>query len=250
MSTAQETMVEQEPMTGHETRPAVLDRPDFGIDEFSYRPMPPLVPVSIAFTCLSLLAMLSELLLVIPLLGIAIAFFAYYQVSRSRGDLSGGGVALVCLVLMLLSFVGFGAVHVLAYTTEVPDGYTRVNFTADISQKGFETIMGRMGPHPDVAKLANKPIYLKGYMYPFRDTHGLKSFVLCKDTGECCFGGQPKPTDMILVNMTDGQTVTYQDKRLVGVAGVLRIDPTHDASGLNPVYQMDCKVFAPAKTWY
>jgi hypothetical protein len=195
--------------------------------------------------------MLSELLLVVPLVGIVLAFVAYFQVSRSRGDLSGGGLALGSLILMLLMFLGFGASHVIAYTTEVPDGYERINFTTDISQKGFETVGGRMAIHPDVAKLANKPIYLKGYMYPFRETHGLKSFVLCKDTGECCFGGKPKPTDMILINMTDDQAVNYQDKRLVGVAGILRVEPkTIDESGLTPVYQMDCKFFAPAKTWY
>jgi hypothetical protein len=239
MSAVQETMSE------------TLDRPGFGADEFNYRPLPVLVPVSMAFVCLSLLALLSELLLVVPLLGIVLAFIAYFQVSRSRGELSGGGLALTSLVLTLLMFTGFGTLHLIAYTTEVPEGYTKINFTTDISQKGFETAGGRLGIHPDVAQLADKPIYLKGYMYPFRETHGLKSFVLCKDAGECCFGGQPKPTDMILINMTDDQMVNYQDKRLVGVAGILRVEPKKlDESGLTPIYQMDCKFFAPAKTWY
>ena len=234
----------------HESMTNSMETANFGPEDFSYRPMPVLVPVSMVFTVLSILAMLSDLLLIVPLIGIVFAFVSYYQISRSRGELSGGGMALASLVLMLLMFAGFGALHVHAYTSEVPANFTRVNFTADISKKGFASQDGMPAVHPDVAKLADKPIYLKGYMYPTRETRGLKSFVLCKDMGECCFGGQPKPTDMILINMPEGQTVNFQDKRLVGVAGTLRVEPTYDESGLNPVYQLDCKFFAPAKTWY
>lgn len=227
-----------------------LNSSEFAKDEFQYRPMPPLVAVGMAFVCLSMLAGLSDLLLVVPLLGVLISFIAYYQISRSQGELGGGPLALTSLVLMLVMFIAFSALHLHSYATEVPEGYARVNFNADISQKGFEVSGGALGVHPDVAKLSDKPIYLKGYMYPFRETHGLKSFVLCKDSGECCFGGQPKPTDMILIHMTDGKTVDFHEKMLVGVAGTLRIEPTFDESGLRPIYQLDCQFFAPAKTWY
>ena len=233
-----------------EMRPEISTRQEHREEEFLYRPMPPLVPISLAFVFLSMLAGLSDLLLVVPLFGAALAFVGYYQISRSQGELSGSVLALVSLVTMLIMFMGFGALHLHSYATEVPTGFSRIDFTNDISKKGFATIDGKVGIHPEVAKLADKPIYLKGYMYPFRETHGLKTFVLCKDSGECCFGGQPKPTDMILINMVDGATVNYLNKQLVGVAGTLRIEPKYDASGLMPVYQLDCKHFAPAKTWY
>ena len=233
-----------------ETMTDTMNPTEFRVDEFQYRPVPPLVAVSMAFTCLSLLAVISDLLLVVPLVGIVLAFVAYYQISRSHGDLSGGVLALSSIILMLLMFIVFGAMHLYSYASEVPDGFSRINFTSDISKKGFETTGQKLGIHPDVAKLADKPIYLKGYMYPFRESRGLTSFVLCKDSGECCFGGQPLPTDMILVNMIGGAKADYQNKRLVGVAGTLRVEPTYDASGLSPIYQMDCKYFAPAKTWY
>ena len=55
---------------------------------------------------------------------------------------------------------------------------------------------------------------------------------------------------MILIHMTDGKTVDFHEKMLVGVAGTLRIEPTFDESGLRPIYQLDCQFFAPAKTWY
>jgi hypothetical protein len=146
-------------------------RTEFEFDEFSYRPMPAMVPVSMAFTVLSCLALMSDLLLIVPLIGIVIAFIAYFQVSRSQGNLSGGGLAIGSMVVMLAMFLGFGTMHVHAYTTEVPDGYARVNFTSDISLKGLQTADGQIGIHPDVAKLANQPIYLNGYLYPVRVTH-------------------------------------------------------------------------------
>ena len=225
-------------------------RSDFEQDEFHYRPMPALVAVSIGFTCLSLLGLMSELLLIVPLVGVLIAFIAYYQIARSQGDLSGGPIAITTLGIMLAMFVGFGAMHLHSYTSEVPEGYSRVSFVSDIAAKGFQVVGQQRMVHPDVATLAGQPVYLKGYMYPFRETKGLKSFVLCKDSGECCFGGQPQATDMILVNMVGDGTADYFDKRLVGVAGTFRVEPTYDASGLQPVYQLDCKYFAPAKTWY
>ena len=227
-----------------------LKQSEFGRDEFQYRPMPPLVPVSMAFVCLSMLAGLSDLLLIVPLVGIVLAFIAYYQISKSQGELSGGPMALSSLVLMLAIFIAFAGLHLHSYATEIPPGFQRVNFNSDISQKGFPVQNGQMGVHADVAKLAEKPIYLKGYMFPFRETRDLKQFVLCKDSGDCCFGGQPKPTDMILIHMKGGKTVNYHEKQLVGVAGTLRIEPTYDESGLTPVYQLDCTYFAPAKTWY
>lgn len=227
-----------------------LNSPEFAQDEFQYRPMPALVPISMAFVCLSMLAGLSDLLLIVPLVGILVAFLAYYQISHSRGELSGAPLALSSLMLMLAMFIGFSALHLHSYATEVPEGFARVNFNHDISQKGVDFSGGNLGVHTDVAKLADKPIYLKGYMYPYRETQGLSSFVLCKDSGECCFGGQPKPTDMILINMKGGKTVNYHDKMLIGVAGTFRIEPTFDESGLRPIYQMDCQYFAPAKTWY
>lgn len=264
MSSVKEPMAEFEAVPTHieqdgsSTKPVREERfvstnyaqSGFEQDEFHYRPMPALVAVSIAFTCLSLLSLMSELLLVVPLVGVLIAFIAYYQIARSQGDLSGGPIALTTLSIMLAMFVGFGAMHLHSYTSEVPNGYSRVSFVSDIAAKGFQIEGRQQTVHPDVAKLAGQEVYLKGYMYPFREIHGLKSFVLCKDSGECCFGGQPQATDMILVNMVGDETADYHDKRLVGVAGTFKVEPTYDASGLKPVYQLDCKHFAPAKTWY
>lgn len=76
-------------------------------------------------------------------------------------------------------------------------------------------------------------------MYPSRQREGLKEFVLVKDTGDCCFGKQPKLSDMIVVHMKDGQTVNYREQQLVSVAGVFRIAGVHQAGDIVGLYAMD-----------
>ena len=42
-----------------------FNRPEYGADDFQYRPMPPLVPISLAFVFLSMLAGLQGAILLI-----------------------------------------------------------------------------------------------------------------------------------------------------------------------------------------
>lgn len=216
--------------------------------EFTYRPIPLLVPISLGFVFLSIMAALTAELLVIPLVGATLAIIARRQIRQSEGQLSGDWLALASLVLQIAIGVVFAAMHSYSYATELPPGFERVNFTMQISKKGFTNEGGRLGIHPDVQKLVDQKVMIKGYMYPQKTSDGLTTFVLCKDSGDCCFGGQPKPTDMILVNMK-GDAAQFRTG-LVAVAGVFRASPTVDESGLQPVYQLDCEHFGAAKTWY
>lgn len=217
--------------------------------EFVYRPIPALVPVSMAFVFISLIAAMWDVLLVIPLVGVLVAAFAWRQVRRSQGTLSGGWLAATSLMLQLAMLTGFGALHVYCYATEVPEGFERIRFKTDISKKGFTTVDGQVGIHPDVQKLTDKKVMIKGYMYPTKQMTNIKSFVLCVDNGDCCFGGQPKPSDMILVKMQDDKTVNFYDNKvMVAVSGVFRVQPEVDETGLQPVYQLEGEFFGKAKT--
>lgn len=232
------------------TSMACLDpREELYSSEFEYRPVPPLVPVSAAFVLLSLSAFAWDMLLIVPLIGSVLAFLGWRQVSRSAGAYSGGLMAAACALLLPMMTASAAGLHLYFYATEVPEGFQRVSFATDIADKGFLTDRGEMGIHPDVEALADQPVFLKGYMYPTRDTLNLSSFVLCKDSGDCCFGGQPKMTDMVYVEMEPGRTVDYR-AGLVSVAGVFRTTPSLDPTGLNPVYKLDGQYFSGAKTSY
>lgn len=232
-----------------ETRLNSIAGPAFESQEFLYRPIPLLVPISMGFVFLSLTAAMMAELITVPVVGAILAFVALRQIRASAGNLSGGWMALISLVAQVAMTVSFTAMHVYSYATEVPEGFERVSFAADISKKGFVNEGGFLGIHPDVQKLVNQKVMIKGYMYPTKSIEGLTSFVLCRDNGDCCFGGQPKTTDMILVHMKGTNHVRFR-QGLVAVAGVFRAEPTVDETGLQPVYQLECDYFGPAKTWY
>lgn len=217
--------------------------------EFLYRPIPMLVPISMGFIFLSLTSAMIPELLFIPAIGAILGFVALRQIRQSQGNLSGQWMAIGSIASQVLIGGAFASMHAYSFATEVPPGFERVNFTADISKKGFVNEGGLMGLHPDVQKLVGQKVMIKGYMYPSKTIDGIKTFVLCKDNDQCCFGGQPKITDMIQVRMNGDKAARYRTG-MVAVAGVFVAQPTVDESGLQPVYQLECEVFGPAKTWY
>jgi hypothetical protein len=49
-------------------------------------------------------------------------------------------------------------------------------------------------------------------------------FLLVRDQGDCCFGGNPKITDRVLVQLADAGGVEFTP-RIVKVAGRFRVEP-------------------------
>jgi hypothetical protein len=133
----------------------------------------------------------------------------------------------------------------------VPAGFARVNFLDDISKKGFvESKTSNEFFHPDVKKLDGQKVFLKGYMYPTKQINGLTTFLLVKDMGQCCFGGNPKPCDMVLINMDQRKAVNYMTG-LVSVAGVFHCQPmAFSQANLNPVYTMDGTLVENSRTMF
>ena len=217
--------------------------------EFEYRPMPVLIPVCSAFAFFSLTAFMIDWLLAVPAVGILLASAALWQIRRGEGAYGGRSAAWALIGAMLVELSGAVAFHGYSFATEVPEGFQRVNFTGDISKYELKTINGEVQIPEPVQKLNEQPVFLKGYMYPTREMHDLKRFVLCKDMGQCCFGGNPKPTDMIVVEMDGHQTVDHRTG-LVSIAGIFRTHADAEAGDLNPVYQLDCSYFDVAKTSY
>lgn len=216
-------------------------------NEFDYRPVAVLAPVSLFLGLASSLILFGLIGAVICILGIVVGSICLWQIRRSFGELGGRTLGRIGLSLSVLFLVSGSALHAYSFATEVPEGYERLSFNNDIAKKGFVVQNGATGLHPDVQQLAEKKVFVKGYMYPTGEEEGLTAFILCKDNQQCCFGGQPKLTDMILVEMQDGATVDYTQS-LVSVAGVFRTNTGGGAAGQNPVYQIDGVQAGRAKT--
>ena len=126
---------------------------------------------------------------------------------------------------------GFG-INIFQTAFEVPAGCLPIS---------YEALQPRPGePVPASAReLDGKRVFIKGYMYPSSQMTGIREFVLCRDNGTCCFGGQPKLTDMIQVDLKEPLTLDYQTG-LRRVAGTFRVEPNAAGRGMGSVlYRLD-----------
>lgn len=217
--------------------------------DFEYRPMPALVSVIGAFAFFSLTAFIMDWLLLVPVVGLLLSAMALWQIRNSRGAYGGQLATWLLAGVLFLELTGATALYAYSFATEVPEGFQRVSFANDISKFELKTVDGELKIPEPVQQLHEQPVFLKGYMYPESDKFGRRRFVLCKDMGECCFGGNPKSTDMIVVEMDKHRTVDIKTG-MVSVAGVFRTNADVGAAGLYPVYKLNCSFFSTAQTSY
>ena len=227
--------------------------PSPATNTFDYHPVPILAPVSLFLGITSLFAFITIGGLPIALIGLAVSAWCLLRILRSDGVMGGRMFATAGLILSAVSFVGGAVTQSVLYANEVPEGYTRMNFTDDISKKGFVIENGYRMPHPDVMALDGEKIFLKGYMYPSGRTEDFAAFVFCRDSGDCCFGGTPKLEDMIVVTMPEGETVDFING-LVSVAGTFHLGRDRGGmsfgqmTGAEPIFEMTATLVEPAQT--
>ncbi|MEZ6068342.1 MAG: hypothetical protein R3B90_22100 [Planctomycetaceae bacterium] len=155
------------------------------------------------------------------------------------------------MALGLVMTVGGTLLTVHRYRTEVPAGFQRISFTRDISRKGIgfaerDGVPSAVIPQ-DVMALVGKKIYVKGFMYPGSRENYITQFVLCKDNGQCCFGGEPALQDMIGIQLQDDNTTDFTPT-LVGVAGTLELNENYQGGKVEPLYLLKAEQVAEALT--
>ena len=164
-------------------------------------------------------SLLSPWMIVVPLCGIVCGIVALGNIKKFPLELSGTGLAKIGLAASAVLGVAAPSYHTYIYFTEVPDGYERVSFST-LSTKSYEPDF----PSQNALQLDGKPIFIKGYIHPTSvSSSKAKKFILIPDLGTCCFGGQPRLTDMIEVTLTGNQTVK-PSYRKIKLAGVLKVD--------------------------
>ncbi|MCA9115800.1 MAG: hypothetical protein KDA79_12010 [Planctomycetaceae bacterium] len=230
------------PTTARQLRSADLQ----AFEEFNYRPVPIMAPVTLFLGVSSSIALFGLTGIFVALAGCVCGVICLRQIQKAKGDLGGWWLGVTGLTLSAILLLGGSTLQAYSYATEVPEGYERVNFSDQIAKKGFVFQDGKTGIHPDVQALEGKQIFLKGYMYPTRESEGLTSFLLVKDNQQCCFGGQPQVTDMIMVQLPTSQAADYTQS-LVSVAGTFRISPSEGPANLTPIYLLDGTHFSRAR---
>ena len=158
----------------------------------------------------------------IQVVGFMIGLLGLYKIRRNNFELTGEKVAKAGVALSAVCFVVGGSWAAFVYMTEVPEGYERISFYTLDSE-------GATAGSPiseDAAKYHGKSVFIKGYVHPGVNGLGnISRFVLVGDLSACCFGGQPKPWDMVEVDLKPGDELTY-DMKLHRLWGTISIDVT------------------------
>lgn len=220
---------------------------DEGPSEFSYRPMSMLAVLAFAMSLLSLATLAIWFLLPLAIISVVLAVMAVFRVRAAKGEYGGLRLASTAVFLSTLAIAGGVGYQVYAYQTEVLEGYERVSFSRDISAKGIVTHEAMQMPHPDLLAMEGKKVFVKGFMYPTNQVFDLKSFLLVKDSDQCCFGGEPKLVDMIGVYMTAPELANYYSGR-VSVAGTFRINRDYKGGKLEAAFLLDGVEVKPSKS--
>ncbi|GAA5509283.1 hypothetical protein Rcae01_04782 [Novipirellula caenicola] len=172
--------------------------------EFPYRAVSRAAIASVVFFVLAFPGLIPTFspLLILTAVGIAAGIVGFRATKQFPDEYSGGALAKFGVIGNALLMVGGIGLHTYIYMTEVPDGYTRIPFHELQQPEGMPDIPTRFAYDIDGDK-----VFLKGYIHPASGSGALRQFILVPDLGTCCFGGQPKSSDMIEVTVTNGKNV-------------------------------------------
>ena len=216
----------------------VAQGPDFVADDYrQYRALSSLAVVSLVAGVLSALAFLDWMLAVIPMVGIVAGVFALRQIRANPDAYTGELFAMIGTVLCGVLWIGGWSRLAYVHATEVPPGYERISYD-DLQVDPYKP---DVFPPEKATQLDGKMVFIKGYVYQPTggQTTGLTRFILVRDKGQCCFGGNPKITDMIEVKMQGDLEAEFnmQPRKL---AGKFRIAPGQSIDGLaGALYHLD-----------
>ncbi|HEY1783906.1 MAG TPA: DUF4190 domain-containing protein [Pirellulales bacterium] len=200
-----------------------------------YRALSRAAVASLVAGIASLSALLTWFCLVFPVMGLLLGIYGWRAIRSRPDELAGLSVAKAGLALSALFAIVGPSWLLYQHATEVPGGYERIS---------YEELQPPRGAPADAVPtsalaLEGKKIFIKGYVYPGREIDGIKTFLLVRDQGDCCFGGNPKITDRIQVTLTDPLRLSYKS-RLHKLAGVFHVRPsTAVNAGGNVFYQLE-----------
>jgi hypothetical protein len=189
-------------------------------DSDQYRSVSKATVACLAFAVLSLSALMAQIFVILPILGVGFGLVAMANFRRYPDELVGKGPAKVGLIICTVLLVASIAMHAIIYATEVPENYQRISFR-DLAPNRRTSL-----PFSEKAlELNGKQIFIKGYVRPpSGKKRKLKNFIMVGDFGDCCFGGSPKITDVIAVKISIDETVDYS-YGLRRIGGVFKLNP-------------------------
>jgi hypothetical protein len=191
-----------------------------------YRALSGAAIAAAVLAALSPLAFFGWWLAAVPAIGLAVAVVALRDIAGRPRELTGRPLAFTAAIVSVLTLVGGLAWQSLVYSRELPPGFERLGYAQLQPAEGDPPLAV---PQAALA-LDGRDVLLKGYMYPGKQQLGIAQFLLVRDQGDCCFGGNPKITDRVLVQLSDASGIAFTP-RLVKIAGRFAVRPMGFAAG-------------------
>ena len=203
--------------------------------EVKYRSLNPLAVLSVVFGVLSILTVFTWFFGLIPLAGLVLGFLALRQIDEAPEETTGRGLARAGMGLCVGLWV-LGSYLFIAWRNEVPFGYTSISY-ADLQPD--QSVPGQMLPKKAI-ELDGRRIFLKGYMYPGRQSIAIKSFIMVPTRAHCKFCAANMPsTELVRVELVGDLTADFKSS-LVGIGGKLVVDPAAGPGDLPYRVEADC----------
>lgn len=190
----------------------------------SYRALSGVTVAAAALALLSPLAFLDWWLVVVPLFGMVLGGVALRDIALRPAEVTGRGLSLAAITVSVVAFISGLGYQAYVYATELPPGFERLNYAMLQPLPGDPPTAV-----PDSAlEMSGRNVLLKGYMYPGKQQQGIRQFLLVRDQGDCCFGGNPKITDRVLVTLAEPGGISFT-ARMRKIAGRFVVRPTGTA---------------------
>ncbi len=208
----------------------------FGSDDLvvedSYRSVAKTAILAIVFAIIGLLAFLFVPLIILPLVGLVFGLSSLRSIRRYPEEYAGRSIALIGVVICVSTLLAAPIKHYYVYITEVPDGYSRVDFSLLKSPYGQQDV-----PPETALEYDGQRVFVKGYILPSSvSSNTSKSFILVPDIAACCFGNEPPRTHMMQVDLT-GDLFARWGFRRFNLAGTLQVETTvQPSSTVSGVY--------------
>lgn len=201
---------------------AFQDRPSLSDpnQDFRYRSLSKPAVASLTFAILGLSSFLHPVFVLLPTLGVGFGLIALAGFRRFPDELVGKIPAQIGFFVSLICLVASVGMHAVIYATEVPEGYQRITYST--LRDNPKTSL----PFAEKAKeLDGEKVFMKGYVRPGAKKTDLKDFILVGDFGDCCFGGNPKITEVVAIHIVDEDKTVNYGFALRRIAGVFRLNP-------------------------
>lgn len=200
-----------------------------------YKEINTLAVISIVAAVVSALGFFFKPFILLAAVGFILGYLAFRRILRASEEQGGMVLATAGMGLAFLIGVSASIFQVWYYYHNAPPGYEVVEFDS----MGFDK-KGKV--RPEILALDGKKVYITGYMYPTDRHSGIESFQLVRLLAHCKFCSPgTNPADMIAVDLENGMTVSYRANKIVGVGGILYIDPNFKPGEIP--YSMEADVF-------